>query len=67
MSKVLKFNVEVSQVGMSKTKSVDCLAKNLDRLLSTMPKPIRKKWKSISWTDEYGNPKVLNRDEFEQK
>jgi hypothetical protein len=51
MSKVIEFTVEISQVGTRRTKSKKFLAKSLNRLISSMPKPLKRKWKTITYIE----------------
>lgn len=58
MSKSIEFKVEVFQVGLGRTKTKTCLAKSLDRLISSMSKQDKKKWKTITYI-ENGEEKIV--------
>lgn len=60
MSKTIEFKVEYYQVGLNQTKTESRFAKNLDRLLSSMPKPMKKKWKTITYS-ENGVEKIVKK------
>jgi hypothetical protein len=61
MSKSIEFKVEISQASIGGTKTKTYLAKSVDRLIKSMPKSIKKKWQTISFTDENGKSKILDR------
>ena len=58
MSKVIEFDVEVYQVGIGKTKTEKMTAKSLKRLLSAMPKQMKKKWIKITY-EENGKLEIV--------
>lgn len=61
MGKSIEFKVEISQVALGGTKTKIYLAKSVDRLIKAMPKPIKRKWETITFIDENGEKKVLDR------
>jgi len=61
MSKSIEFRVEIAQASIGGTKTKIYLAKSVDRLIKSMPKSIKKKWKTISFTDENGKLNILDR------
>lgn len=61
MSKTIEFKVSVFQVGIGNTKTKIYYAKNLDRLIASFPKSIKKKWKSITYV-ENGKTKTITND-----
>jgi hypothetical protein len=64
MSKTIEFKVEYYQVGLNRTKTESRFSKNLDRLLSSMPKPMKKKWKTITYTEK-GKVKTFKKEQDE--
>jgi hypothetical protein len=55
---VICFSVEVMNThGSNKIEEIE--AKNLDRLMKSMPKWMKKKWVKIDWYEE-GEPKTIS-------
>lgn len=58
MSKIIEFKVDIFQTGLNTTKVKVFKAKSVDRLMSSMSKSERKKWKKISYI-ENGKTKTI--------
>ena len=61
MGKTIEFEVKISRPITNTIETKKMLSKNLDRLLSSMPKHIKKTWVSISYTDKNGLKKIHER------
>lgn len=63
MSKVIEFEVEIYQVGVGTTKIEKMSAKSLKRLLSSMPKQMKKKWTKIAYIEKGKHHIVENKND----
>lgn len=61
MSKVIEFTVEYTVVGINTTQQTVYRAKSFEKLLSLMPKSLRKKWTTIFWIAD-GEKKSIKRE-----
>ena len=61
MGKIIEFTVEVKEILLGGTKAKSYSAKSVDRLLNTMSKSVKKKWETISFTDNNGSKIILDR------
>ena len=52
MSKVIEFVVEIHNVVIGGTKAKKYYAKSYSKLLRTMPKEVKRKWKTITYIKE---------------
>jgi len=62
MAKTIEFTVEVGNV-LGGTESKVYFQRNLDRLLHTLPKGIKRRWTKIEWS-ENGEFKELSKDDY---
>lgn len=62
MAKTIEFTVEIAKV-MGGTEIKTYTQKSVKRLLSTFPKPIKKRWLTISW-EENGETIKLDKETY---